>query len=192
MQVTPEKIKAQQLVLFHLGFYKGVIDGVWSQKTIDAKLKFEADPQFLPAYPNRGLPFGDRDKLPKNMRYDQKGLIVHTGITPERRQEIEDAMAARLASASVKVDASLPATSAPRVVQPSPRNELQVEDTVAAVATVPTPEPETVVGDVPHPATETQHAAKAGNQIDEGRSKALEQEREQRQERPQHLKGTRR
>ena len=49
MQTSKEKLAAQQLVLFHLGFYKGLIDGIWSTATIAAKKKFEADLSFLPA-----------------------------------------------------------------------------------------------------------------------------------------------
>jgi len=98
MQTSKEKLAAQQLVLFHLGFYKGLIDGIWSTATITAKKKFEADMSFLPAYPNQGLPFGERDKLPKNMYY-ANGLIKHRDLTPEREKEIMDAMKARMGAA---------------------------------------------------------------------------------------------
>lgn len=94
MQVTKEKLRAQQMVLFHLGYYKGLIDGTWSDASIKAKLAFEADPSFVPAYPNGGLPFGERDKLPKGLRYE-RGLITHSELTPERVAEIEKAMEAR-------------------------------------------------------------------------------------------------
>ncbi|AGS82078.2 putative lysozyme [Pseudomonas phage PaBG] len=99
MQTSKEKLMAQQLVLFHLGFYKGLIDGIWSTATITAKKKFEADMSFLPAYPNQGLPFGERDKLPKNMYY-ANGLIKHRELTPEREKEIMDAMKARMGAAT--------------------------------------------------------------------------------------------
>lgn len=99
MQTSKEKLAAQQLVLFHLGFYKGLIDGIWSTATITAKKKFEADMSFLPAYPNQGLPFGERDKLPKNMYY-ANGLIKHRDLTPEREKEIMDAMKARMGAAT--------------------------------------------------------------------------------------------
>lgn len=105
MQTSKEKLAAQQLVLFHLGFYKGLIDGIWSTATIAAKKKFEADVSFLPAYPNLGLPFGERDKLPKDMYYD-KGLIKHRGLTPEREAEILDGMKARMGAAGPKGEPS--------------------------------------------------------------------------------------
>lgn len=101
MQTSKDKLSAQQLVLFHLGFYKGLIDGIWSTATIAAKKKFEADMSFLPAYPNMGLPFGERDKLPKDMYYE-RGLIKHKGLTPEREKEILDAMKARMGNSAAK------------------------------------------------------------------------------------------
>lgn len=88
MQVSTEKLAAQQLVLFHLGFYRGTVDGIWSNATIEAKKKFEADITFLPAYPNGGLPFGERDKLPKGWRYGAKGVIGHADLTPEKTAEL--------------------------------------------------------------------------------------------------------
>lgn len=116
MQVTKEKMAAQQLVLFHLGFYKGNIDGIWSEATIAAKRKFEADPSFLPAYPNHGLPFGDRDKLPKNWRYGAKGVIGHKELTPEAAQAIMTEHEARINAAAQR--AAIKAQAAP--VQPQP------------------------------------------------------------------------
>ncbi|MNQ34441.1 hypothetical protein D3C85_478950 [compost metagenome] len=103
MQVTKDKLAAQQLVLFHLGYYKGTIDGIWSAASIAAKRKFEGEPGFLPAYPNNGLPFGERDKLPKGWRYGVKGIIGHSTLTPERTKEILDAHAARIAAAAKPV-----------------------------------------------------------------------------------------
>jgi len=116
MQVTKEKMAAQQLVLFHLGFYKGNIDGIWSAATIAAKRQFEADPSFLPAYPNHGLPFGDRDKLPKGWRYGHKGVIGHADLSPERAAEIMKEHEARINAAAQR--AAIKAGEAP--VQPQP------------------------------------------------------------------------
>lgn len=87
MQITKEKLIAQQLVMFHLGFYRGVIDGIWASDSIQAKKDFESSDSFLPAYPNGGLPFGERDKLPAGMRYE-RGLITHESLTPEKAAEI--------------------------------------------------------------------------------------------------------
>lgn len=116
MQVTKEKMAAQQLVLFHLGYYKGNIDGIWSTATINAKRAFEADPSFVPAYPNGGMPFGDRDKLPKGWRYGTKGVIGHSDLTPERAKEIMTEHEARINAASQR--AAIKAGEAP--VQPQP------------------------------------------------------------------------
>ena len=97
MQYTKEKLAAQQLVLFHLGYYKGLIEGIWGPDSIEAKRQFESNPSFVPGNPNGGLPFGDRDRLPKGMSYN-RGLVVHSGLTDERKAEIETAMRARIAA----------------------------------------------------------------------------------------------
>lgn len=116
MQVTKEKLAAQQLVLFHLGFYKGNVDGIWSTSTINAKRAFEADPSFVPAYPNGGMPFGDRDKLPKGWRFGAKGVIGHVDLTPERAKELMTEHEARVDAAAQR--AAIKAGEAP--VQPQP------------------------------------------------------------------------
>lgn len=106
MQYTKEKLAAQQLVLFHLGFYKGLVDGIWSTSSIQAKKTFEADPSFVPANPNGGLPFGERERLPKGMRYEN-GLIVSDSLTPERAAEIMSALDARKAASQPKATAEV-------------------------------------------------------------------------------------
>jgi hypothetical protein len=116
MQVTKEKMAAQQLVLFHLGYYRGNIDGIWSAATIEAKKQFEAEPDFLPAYPNGGLPFGERDKLPKNWHYGAKGVIGHAELSAERTAELLKEHEARIAAAAKR--AVVKAAEAP--VQPQP------------------------------------------------------------------------
>jgi hypothetical protein len=73
MQVTTEELKYQQAVLQHLNFYKGRIDGIWSERTINAKKKFEFDRSFSPALPNNGLPFGLNDRLPKGLYFKRNG-----------------------------------------------------------------------------------------------------------------------
>lgn len=102
MQYTKEKLKAQQMVLFHLGYYKGLIDGIWAPASIEAKRQFESDPSFVPGNPNGGLPFGERDRLPKGMVYE-RGLVVHTGLDAERRAEIEEGMKKRMAASTPKI-----------------------------------------------------------------------------------------
>lgn len=102
MQYTKEKLRAQQLCLFHLGFYTGLLDGIWGPGCIEAKRKFEADPSFVPGNPNGGLPFGERDRLPRGMVYDSNNHIQHTGLTDERRAEIETALQKRAEAAQPK------------------------------------------------------------------------------------------
>lgn len=102
MQYTKEKLRAQQLCLFHLGFYTGLLDGIWGPDCIEGKRKFEADPSFVPGNPNGGLPFGERDRLPRGMVYDSNNHIQHTGLTDERRAEIETALQKRAEAAQPK------------------------------------------------------------------------------------------
>ena len=132
MQLTKEKLMAQQLVLFHLGFYKGNIDGIWSAATIDAKKEFEADVSFLPAYPNGGLPFGERDKLPKNWVYQAKGLIGHKSLDPEKAKQIMDEHSKRIeaAGARAKAEAAKVADTTGQVQVPQPTADVNTKTTV--------------------------------------------------------------
>lgn len=68
-QCGTEQIKAQQMVLAHLGFYKGKIDGIWSTKSITAKREFEAG-NFDPCVPNGGFPFEKRGSLPMGLYWE--------------------------------------------------------------------------------------------------------------------------
>ena len=58
------------------GFYNGKIDGIWSDKTIAAKKKWENDRSFAPALPNNGLPFGDRGPYPKGVWIEPKTKLL--------------------------------------------------------------------------------------------------------------------
>lgn len=60
----------QQMVLAALGFYSGKFDGVWSKKTIEAKVDYECSGKFSPALPNRGLPFDTAKPLPVGLYVD--------------------------------------------------------------------------------------------------------------------------
>lgn len=132
MQLTKEKLMAQQLVLFHLGFYKGNIDGIWSAATIDAKKAFEADVSFLPAYPNGGLPFGERDKLPKNWVYQAKGLIGHKSLDPEKAKSIMDEHVKRIEASQARAQAAAAkvADTTGQVQTPQPTADVNSKTTV--------------------------------------------------------------
>lgn len=67
INVTHEQMLNQQQVLAALGFYKGQIDGIWSEETIKAKQTFEFARNFTPALPNNGLPFDVTQKLPRGL-----------------------------------------------------------------------------------------------------------------------------
>ena len=75
MQRGTEQIKRQQQLLFVKGFYNGKIDGVWSDKTIEAKKKWERSGTFYPCIPNNGLPFADVGKYPVGVYRDKRGLL---------------------------------------------------------------------------------------------------------------------
>lgn len=87
MQHADMELRAQQLVLAFLGFYNGLIDGIWSDATIRAMQAFECDDKFLPAVPTSGYPFANRSRLPKGMYWD-KNLVAHTKLTPEIAAEL--------------------------------------------------------------------------------------------------------
>lgn len=91
MQVVNEELKYQQAVLKHLGFYKGAVDGIWSEKTIAAKQQFEFKREFSPAIPNNGLPFGLSDRLPKGIYFKRVGnsMCLH-------HADVDDAAMANL------------------------------------------------------------------------------------------------
>lgn len=76
MQTTTKQIKYQQAVLRLFGYYKGPIDGLWGGETIQAKKTFESKPDFAPAIPNNGLPFGDKSPLPRGCMMVKQCLTV--------------------------------------------------------------------------------------------------------------------
>lgn len=79
-QASDEKLKRQQQVLTHLGFYKGKIDGIWGPKTIEAKRNFESA-GFAPGIPNGGLPFHSKGPYPKGL-FMQSGFLMCAGFNP--------------------------------------------------------------------------------------------------------------
>lgn len=125
MQYTAEKIKAQQITLFHLGFYTGVIDGVWGPACIQAKRDFESRDEFQPGNPNGGLPFSDRDVLPKGLEYVAGRLIQPKGITEEQVKAILTASESRIAANKTvePVVESKPAVEPVKEPQPEPVTE---------------------------------------------------------------------
>lgn len=75
--------KSQQEVLHALGFYDGVIDGIWGPRTIQAKARFERDPKFVPGIPNHGLPFVRGHMLPFNLAWnDNDELYIKVPAAP--------------------------------------------------------------------------------------------------------------
>lgn len=91
MQTSKEQLERQQLIMKHLGFYNGKLDGVWSRTSIKAKRDWEFSAKFKPAYPNRGLPLNPLQKLPSGVMIDPKNrnLLTHIALTPERIAELK-------------------------------------------------------------------------------------------------------
>jgi hypothetical protein len=76
--LTEDMIKRQQQVLTFLGYYNGKIDGIWSAKSIEAKLKFERSGKFNPGIPNNGLPFSLRAPLPAGLIFEKGTMLINT------------------------------------------------------------------------------------------------------------------
>lgn len=90
MQTSKEQLLRQQLIMKHLGFYKGKLDGVWSRTSIKAKCEWEFSKLFKPAYPNRGLPLNPVQKMPQGVTIDHKNrnLLTHVDLTDEIISEL--------------------------------------------------------------------------------------------------------
>lgn len=131
MQYTAEKIKAQQITLFHLGFYTGVIDGVWGPACIQAKRDFESRDEFQPGNPNGGLPFSDRDVLPKGLEYVAGRLIQPKGITEEQVKTILTASESRTAANKKAEPVVEPAPAFEPVKEPQPKPVTEPENAFA-------------------------------------------------------------
>lgn len=94
MQTDKKQLQRQQIILTHLGFYRHKCDGIWGPETISAKKRYEADPSFVPALPNNGLPFGEKEKYPKGIKMDKDRLLTFVdssgknSLTDEKIQQI--------------------------------------------------------------------------------------------------------
>lgn len=122
MQVTSDELKHQQVVLKHLGFYKGKIDGIWSESTIAAKRNYEFKIEFSPAIPNNGLPFGLNDRLPANLVFKRVGntaLLHHVALTDEDVSRIIGNTPTTIAVKDPVVEAGPTVAEAPQV-EPAP------------------------------------------------------------------------
>lgn len=84
--IDVDNFKRQQLILKHLNFYHGEIDGVWGRDTIAAMQAFERSPKFKPAYPSNGMPLDPNAKLPYGIMRDLKDrrMLTHEDLTAER------------------------------------------------------------------------------------------------------------
>jgi len=127
MQTRESELQAQQLVLAFLGFYRGRIDGIWSDASIKAKQAFEMSEQFVPAQPNNGLPFTAGCRLPKKLRWE-RGYLTHANLTNEKIKEILDRQAPKPMPVAEKKEQVKPAPTEvkaevkPAVVQKTSTN----------------------------------------------------------------------
>ncbi len=85
IETDSKVLQKQQIVLAHLGYYSGKLDGIWSLDTITAKRKFEQSGKFNPGIPNQGLPFVSGKPFPKGVFADPmvKNTITCKGLTAE-------------------------------------------------------------------------------------------------------------
>lgn len=93
LETNPKTLQRQQIILAHLGYYRGKLDGIWGPETIKAKQDFETSGKFAPGLPNRGLPFVNTNSLPKGMFADpfNKGLLSVRGLgEDEIKQMLKD------------------------------------------------------------------------------------------------------
>jgi hypothetical protein len=110
-QKLESQLKRQQQILKVLGFYTGVISGVWDDRTIQSMQLFEANSKFKPGIPNHGLPFGE-GPYPAGIYVDPKDRTLLTCT------ELEIAIAA--AAKKVEDDKKAAAAAKP-VAAPLPK-----------------------------------------------------------------------
>jgi peptidoglycan hydrolase-like protein with peptidoglycan-binding domain len=139
MQYSDMELRAQQLVLAFLGFYNGMIDGIWSGATIKAMQAFECDDKFLPAVPTTGYPFAARSRLPKGMYWD-KNLVAHVKLTPEIAAELLQKRSPRAAAPVVETPVEKVVETEVPVVEE--QKEPVVETPVVEVPKVQTQQPQ--------------------------------------------------
>lgn len=130
MQLTKKQIQMQQIILSHLGFYKNKCDGIWGPATIAAKKAFEGQKSFIPALPNSGLPFGEKEKYPKGFKMGADRLLAYSDpngkrendLTPEKIKKIAGDLLItdKIIKKDVKPVEALPVIEAPveHVVEP--------------------------------------------------------------------------
>lgn len=125
MQHQAEELKYQQMVLRHLGFYRGKIDGIWSSGSIEAKRQYEFDKSFRPAIPNNGLPFGTSDRLPANLSFTRKGNVVVLMARDMTDEDIKR-MLGNTQAESAKSEPVIEAPATPLVIE-APTEEQAVQ-----------------------------------------------------------------
>tara|TARA_B100000700_G_scaffold88627_1_gene99970 strand:- start:85097 stop:85597 length:501 start_codon:yes stop_codon:yes gene_type:complete len=87
MQTRKPQLQRQQVIMAKLGFYRHRCDGIWGPESIAAKRKWEADRSFIPALPNNGLPFGERDPFPKGIFVKRpERLLTMADLTYEEEE----------------------------------------------------------------------------------------------------------
>lgn len=77
MQHEKKQLIRQQEIMRGMGFYYGVIDGIWGPKSIEAKKRYESDATFTPGIPNNGMPFGSRPPYPRGVTVGAGSLLHH-------------------------------------------------------------------------------------------------------------------
>lgn len=118
MQTKKLQLQRQQIIMSQLGFYKHKCDGIWGPDSIAAKRGWETSRSFIPALPTNGLPFGERDPVPKGMYFDKASrLFVLTSMTPEDVESFMPVVETKPPVVQVEED-SVPETEVPVVETP--------------------------------------------------------------------------
>lgn len=123
MQIKKPQLMRQQAIMKVLGFYDKKIEGIWGPESIAAKRVWERDPSFIPGLPNNGLPFGEREPLPKQMEYDRDARnLTIAGRSKEVDELVEEAVRQQQDKPAPK-----PEHPTPEPEQPAPEPEEETE-----------------------------------------------------------------
>ena len=95
MQTGNEQLARQQEIMKLLGYYNGLVDGVWGPATVEAKKKWELSDKFAPGLPNMGLPLANRGPYPKGIYLDKSSGFLTCGELEMAQKKAAEAPAVK-------------------------------------------------------------------------------------------------